>query len=178
MKRCSRCGEEKPFELFSLNKQTKDGRFAWCKPCAKETHKEWVARNKERSYRYHRNKYLKAKYGITIEVYEELLDAQGGACAICRGQNDHIPRNAFVQGVFYVDHDHRCCPGKETCGKCIRGLLCAGCNFGLSQFKDNEEFLMRAIEYLRGKVEAEVCTGNGTAGGAALEQWVFDTGSG
>ena len=29
-----------------------------------------------------------------------------------------------------VDHDHGCCPkSKKSCGKCVRGLACADCNF-------------------------------------------------
>ena len=31
-----------------------------------------------------------------------------------------------------IDHDHRCCPGSESCGKCIRGILCSSCNTGLA----------------------------------------------
>jgi hypothetical protein len=28
----------------------------------------------------------------------------------------------------HIDHDHDCCPGSYTCGKCVRGVLCAPCN--------------------------------------------------
>lgn len=27
-----------------------------------------------------------------------------------------------------VDHDHDCCPGGWSCGRCVRGLICSECN--------------------------------------------------
>jgi len=33
MKTCTRCNNEKPLDTFSKNKNKKDGRGAWCKPC-------------------------------------------------------------------------------------------------------------------------------------------------
>ena len=47
-----------------------------------------------------------------------------------------------VKSTLNVDHCH------ET-GK-IRGLLCHNCNRALGLFKDNVEFLERAILYLKG----------------------------
>ena len=29
---------------------------------------------------------------------------------------------------FHVDHDHSCCTGEKSCGKCVRGILCLKCN--------------------------------------------------
>lgn len=78
---------------------------------------------------------LRNLYGITPEIYDELLAAQGGACAICRGDIAGKSKK-----YFSVDHDH-------TSGR-VRGLLCEGCNFGLGKFKDSSELLQAAISYL------------------------------
>jgi hypothetical protein len=72
---------------------------------------------------------------------EELLEARGCACEICG-----VP---LTIDTVRVDHDHRCCPGRRrSCGKCIRGLLCSGCNTGLGQLGDTYATLKRAGEYL------------------------------
>jgi recombination endonuclease VII len=47
-----------------------------------------------------------------------------------------------------IDHDHKCCSGPHSCGKCVRGVLCQHCNQGLGNFKDDPEILKRAIAYL------------------------------
>lgn len=39
MKRCPKCGEMKPFELFSVSKQTKDGFHGHCRACVSIAHK-------------------------------------------------------------------------------------------------------------------------------------------
>ena len=83
-------------------------------------------------------------YGLTPEAYDALLEAQGGCCAIC-GSPD--PRNG-AQLRWAVDHDHACCPGSKTCGKCVRGLLCHPCNHGLGKFGDNASVLRAAAAYL------------------------------
>lgn len=42
------------------------------------------------------------------------------------------------------------CPGRNACGRCIRGLLCSRCNVGLGNFRDRPDLLLKAVEYLRG----------------------------
>jgi hypothetical protein len=66
-------------------------------------------------------------YGMTFADYDRMLASQGGVCALCRSD---LPKH-HVGGRFHFDHDHACCPGAVTCGKCIRGLVCGGCNRSL-----------------------------------------------
>jgi hypothetical protein len=48
-----------------------------------------------------------------------------------------------------IDHDHACCPGENSCGQCVRALLCIYCNTGIGYFKDEPERLEQAAAYLR-----------------------------
>jgi hypothetical protein len=47
-----------------------------------------------------------------------------------------------------VDHDHSCCPGRQTCGKCVRGLICRQCNTAFGVL--TEKGVVRAVRYLKG----------------------------
>lgn len=84
---------------------------------------------------------LAAHYGLTTDAFDALLQKQNGGCAIC--QTQEMDRCA-------VDHDHSCCGGSKTCGKCIRGILCYPCNTALGLFKDSAKSLARALDYLSG----------------------------
>lgn len=75
----------------------------------------------------HRPEYQKRRarmrrYGLTVEQYDFLLESQGGRCAVCRSHSPGPTEN------WHIDHDHRCCDGNRSCGKCVRGLLCQECN--------------------------------------------------
>ena len=73
--------------------------------------------------------YRLARYGLTQELYDRLLEAQQHACAMC-----HTP---FADGQpVFVDHDHACCPDeKSSCGECTRGLLDLSCNTALGHIE-------------------------------------------
>jgi hypothetical protein len=79
-----------------------------------------------------------ARYGLTREQYDELA---AGPCAIC-GATEPGGR-----GRFHIDHDHTCCPTRQrSCGRCIRGALCASCNMRLTQ--PLEQWVRSAAVYL------------------------------
>lgn len=130
MKTCTKCGEEKALELFGSTPKTKDGRHTWCKDCLK--HNTWLAKMK--------------RFSITADDYYRILDVQEGVCAIC-GFDDPTKK-------LSVDHDHACCPGDFSCGKCIRGLLCTRCNMALGYVSDTPYVLENMLSYLsRGNIE-------------------------
>lgn len=119
-KMCRICLVHKHLEEFNSKK-------AYCKSCAKD---------------FDRNQKLIYKYGIDSEQYDEILLAQGGVCRICKSSPEMV-------GMLVVDHDHSCCPGEKTCGKCLRDLICQSCNKGLGCFLDSVEYLSAAIDYLK-----------------------------
>jgi hypothetical protein len=82
-----------------------------------------------------------AIYGISESQYRAILILQGGGCAVC-GRPPAKRRLA-------VDHDHTCCPGRNSCGKCVRMLACWTCNKFLEHIKDDPRVLERAAQYLR-----------------------------
>lgn len=77
------------------------------------------------------------RHGLTSEQHRQMILDQGGLCAVC-GRYD----------ALVIDHDHRCCPGKTSCGDCVRGLLCHGCNTALGLMKDDPEAVARMLDYL------------------------------
>jgi hypothetical protein len=83
------------------------------------------------------------RYSLTVAQYREMWVAQGGGlCGICR------QASAGRSKLLAVDHDHACCPGQSSCGKCVRGLLCDRCNNALGCCADDPEILMAAAEYI------------------------------
>lgn len=90
-----------------------------------------------------RDNYLKRTYGgLTLETYKAMLAAQKNGCWICGTPAKSIS--------LAVDHSHKCCKRRPTCGKCTRGLLCWRCNkyvVGvLERMKINAQ---RVADYLR-----------------------------
>lgn len=133
-KRCSKCFVWKPEADFQKSKNRPDGLQHMCRECKADHYRK----NADAV----RDNMRKQRFGITREEFDALFIAQGERCAICLGDD---PGSAF----WSVDHDHACCPGSEkTCGKCIRGILCARCNHALGHARDSVEVLSAMIAYL------------------------------
>jgi hypothetical protein len=77
-------------------------------------------------------------YGLTQEQYLKKLISQNWACDICHDPFDE-------DSGPYIDHDHECCPGIRSCGKCLRSFLCRTCN---TQVGGVESALAHVLGYI------------------------------
>lgn len=98
----------------------------FCSPACRPSQRPERQRQYQRAYRATPKGQITARsgavrrHGLTLEDYDTLLAHQGGVCAICQ----RPPKKVSLA----IDHDHHCCPGAWSCGKCVRGLLCSYCN--------------------------------------------------
>ncbi len=108
---CFSCRAEKPDDEMAGAATTRSrGRYTGeCKVC-----------RTDRGSTERRRQYIWQFYQLSLEEYNVLLVKQGGVCAIC----GEPPKKNNLS----VDHNHDCCSGKKSCGKCLRGILCVRCN--------------------------------------------------
>lgn len=97
----------------------------------------------------HGRKTLLKKNGMTVEEYDKLFKIQKGCCLICNKPETRLFNKKVSK--LAIDHNHSCCPGRFSCGKCIRGLLCYKCNQVLALVNDDKKLLKNAINYLENK---------------------------
>jgi hypothetical protein len=143
---CSKCGKNKHItEFYKDNRKWRKSNSirSTCKQCDIIISREYAKKHPE--FVAYRQRYCRLHhYGMTLMQFNELLKKQGNKCACC---GTTTPGGTFNQ--WHVDHDHSCCSGKDSCGKCIRGLLCQACNRALGIIKDNPEHLLKLINYLK-----------------------------
>ena len=96
----------------------------------------WRKKNAEAS----KNWDLRKNFGISYDKYKQLVEEQGGVCAICKQKETFLHHMTKTVANLAVDHCHK--TGK------IRGLLCHKCNHGLGKFGDDPALLRLAAAYL------------------------------
>lgn len=158
MKNCSNknCKQKnpQPLENFAKNKRNKDKLQSRCRTCTSSDSKNHHKKNidKIRQYKKEYNKKhpskrkelnLKNKFGISLEIYNNMLLTQNNCCSICK---INILK---VKKQFAVDHDH-------NTGK-IRDLLCNDCNALLGFCKESINILSEAINYIKKHSSVENC---------------------
>lgn len=79
------------------------------------------------------------QYGLTTERYAEMLEAQGGVCAICRKPETERSKSGAVK-MMVVDHCHD--------RSMVRGLLCSRCNKVIGFANDDAQTLRLAADYV------------------------------
>lgn len=144
VKTCIRCETEKPVTDFHTRKRADGSKVprGTCKACqaAEDKAARLADPDRFRAYgRTHRAKEsrrarsLREKYGMTIEQWDAIWEAQGFVCAVCRGESN--------DPSMHGDHDH------ET--GVFRAILCGLCNRMLGQGQDSSERLLAGARYLQ-----------------------------
>ena len=104
--------------------------------------REWYRKNVKGNTQFLKNMSLMSKYKIKLETYNKMFEEQKGKCAICGIHQSELKIS------LSVDHDHSCCNGEKSCGKCIRGLLCQKCNAAIGMLDESIELLTKVKFYL------------------------------
>ncbi len=161
-KQCGKCKEIKGFFAFSKHRQHADGLSTHCKECvnavkrssdyrkkANASTKIWrnrpenvgktkiwskKFRESDHGKKYYHANYLKRNYDLSVDQYTAMFNEQNGCCAICSRHQVEFSKR------LNVDHNH------ET-GK-VRELLCSFCNTSLGNFNEDQNLMLKAIQYL------------------------------
>lgn len=172
MKTCSKCKNTISVQEFSPDKKTKDGFYAWCKPCnrvyqrSKRYEPDFVGSKTCTACKLKKPKVefrikrickdglgseckdcgsfreIKKKYGLSKSKWLSIYKDQNCLCAICLQHGSTNKRQPYRPLV--VDHCHK--TGR------IRGLICDNCNRGIGYLQDDVSTLARAINYLGEKL--------------------------
>jgi len=138
MKKCAKCGVEKPIFDFGKQSHKKSGIRSRCLICSRNDSKIYRAKRLELQGDNLRKKLVaverKRLYGISQDDFDKMKLDQNHKCAICEEDLDNAKNTC-------VDHSHTT--------KKVRGILCAKCNFGLGHFKDSIQLLQSAQNYLK-----------------------------
>lgn len=93
------------------------------------------------------------RHGLSRGTVEDMLLDQDGRCNICT-RTILIQSPASRVDAVHIDHNHSCCPGSQSCGRCVRGLLCGRCNSALGMLRDDANIADRAAIYLRNALKS------------------------
>ncbi len=140
MKKCSKCGEVKPLDMFHRDKRKRSGRCCACRACQKTYSASFYLANKSK-YKGFQDAYYdrlqeagfvqsrvaKLRF-VHNDTLEQIAGEQGG-CGICKTYRSRL----------IVNHDHAT--------KLPRGLLCLSCNMGLGHLEKAGE-IEATINYL------------------------------
>lgn len=118
---CTRCEMAKPETAFAVTQRGRRGPI--CSECRNERRRatgEHSRRRAAETSAQRRRRQLWQMYKLTEAQYQALLDAQSGACAICR-------RVPSLGRPLVVDH----CHNTGT----VRALLCSPCNLNVGVYE-------------------------------------------
>jgi hypothetical protein len=90
-----------------------------------------MAQTPEEKKRKAKDRNLRNRYGVTLEEFEAILEAQGNVCAVCEEPDK----------VFCLDHNHKT--------RKVRGVICLNCNLRvIGGARDQDYKLINAARYV------------------------------
>lgn len=130
IRECIDCGfkllSESNLHLFVRNPGSKYGYRNLCKKCSSDRRK-----NSPTYYEDNKTIYVRNKYGVTVEEYDECMSTST-CCEHC-GKTENL----------CYDHDHN-----KIGVDAFRGVLCRECNSALGKLGDTKEDIERLLQYL------------------------------
>ena len=98
-KRCTKCGETKPLDVFRQDPRSQDGRHPWCLECGRKSARDYARRVRQGNREEHRQRQRARREQHPGEASEinrrsrsklhgTVLDHYGRACACCSSTKD------------------------------------------------------------------------------------------
>lgn len=126
---CSKCHNRRDLSEFTKDRRSPDGYSPRCSSCRRE---DRAAANADPQAA--RARFLRWKYGITVEQYDEMFAQQGGMCAVCGGAET-------IKGRRWLDVDHCHRTGR------VRALLCSTCNRVFGMLAEDPNRIAQLLRY-------------------------------
>lgn len=174
LKRCVRCGEEKPHAAFAVKRSNLDGLQRHCRECGAEYHrlrqealgKKVRPRVKTPEGHKYCHRCGEIKPHAEWDRNSTASDGLSTRCKACRaieGRAGHLKRQ---YGITEAQRDEMISSQMGICSIClaapavhvdhchetgrVRGVLCFNCNSAIGKLGDDPDTLRRAIAYLEG----------------------------
>ncbi|WP_079052448.1 endonuclease VII domain-containing protein [Streptomyces regalis] len=171
MKRCVRCGEDKPYAAFARKRSNLDGLQRHCRDCRTNYHsgaQVAVVRLKADVPEGHKRCRGCGEVKPHSEWHRKRSAADGLAsrCKACRAAAAPAQHLRRKYGITETERDEMIASQMGLCAICltapavhvdhchntgrVRGVLCFNCNSGLGLLRDDPEAMNRAADYLEG----------------------------
>lgn len=126
---CGGCGT-----TYTAKQSTRAHRWILCPDCLRTIEPNWSAF---------------ANHAVPAHLIHQFV--KDPTCPICHERitgRTKSNKGTWIP-VAVVDHDHACCPRSNSCGKCVRGILCRECNKLLPDRPNITGILTAAINYIQ-----------------------------
>ena len=114
-KRCTSCGEVKPYDMFQKESRSLEGRRGYCKQCAKADKRHWYLSHKDEAITRVAKRKSKDRGVITAKEWGDLKAKYNYTCLACKRQEpeieltlDHV-KSLFDGGLNVIENAQPLC---------------------------------------------------------------------